>query len=160
MTASRSPLHHCTTLRTLLGTAMLAACTLTVVGTALRPASADDRFTVTLTAAERDHLLAGMRSYLTSLADVTEALSKYDPGAVARAARRSGAKMLGDIPPLVAFKLPPEFTAMSLATHEQFDQLARRAQARVGRTELLSDLAAIMVNCNGCHAAYQLVVAP
>lgn len=123
-------------------------------------ARADDRTPITLTAAERDHLLAGMRAYLSSLADITESLSKYDPETVTRAAKRSGAKMLIDIPPMVALKLPIEFTALSLATHDQFDQLAARAEKHVARTELLGHVAAIMGHCNGCHAAYRLVVAP
>lgn len=121
---------------------------------------ADDRTPITLTAAERDHLLAGMRTYLASLADITESLSKYDPQSVAGAARRSGAKMLIDIPPLVALKLPVEFTALSLATHDQFDQLAARAEKQVARTELLGHIAAIMGHCNGCHAAYRVTVSP
>lgn len=140
---------------------LVALATLTAaLGVSATPTLADDRTAITLSQAERDHLLAGMRTYLSSLADITESLSKYDPAAVSRAAKRSGAKMLVDIPPTVALKLPVEFTALSLATHDQFDQLAARAEAHVARTELLGHLAAIMGHCNGCHAAWRVVVAP
>ena len=117
----------------------------------------DTRIAVTLSASQRDHMLSGMRTYLSSIEDILTGLATYDREAVSSAARRSGAKMLVDIAPTVAIKLPLEFTSLSLITHDQFDKLAERAEQRASRSELLHDLSAIMTSCNGCHASFRLV---
>lgn len=121
--------------------------------------AADDRTIILLTAAERAHLLEGMRTYLTSVQEITEALGAYKPDRAAAAARRSGSKMLADITPATALKLPLEFTGLSITTHQQFDALAEKAERHVSRSELLGDLAAILLGCNGCHAAFRVETA-
>lgn len=118
--------------------------------------AADEREAIRLSASERAHLLEGMRTYLISLGEVTQAIANYKPAAVAAAARQSGAAMLADIPPFSALSLPLDFTSLSLSTHDQFDKLAAAAERGASRTQLLSAVAGIIDTCNGCHAAYRL----
>ncbi len=129
---------------------------LVLLASALTCSAAEQRTAVTLLPAERAHLLDGMRVYLASIEDITSALAAYKPDRVAAAARRSGTAALLDVSPATALKLPLEFTSLSLATHQQFDALAEKAERHASRTELLGDLAAILSSCNGCHASFRL----
>lgn len=124
------------------------------------PPVADDRDAIVLTASERAALLKGMRTYLISLQGVTEALAKNDARGVARNARQAGAKMLLDVPVMVPVKMPVQFSALSLATHDRFDKLAADAERQASRGEILSALAEIIWNCTSCHEAYRVVAAP
>lgn len=124
------------------------------------PIVTDDREAIVLTASERAQMLKGMRTYLDCLQGITEALAKTNDKGVAEYARRAGAKMLLDVPVMVPVKMPVAFTALSLATHDKFDQLAARAEKSASRGEVLSALAEIMVNCTSCHSAYRVVAGP
>ena len=124
------------------------------------PPATDDREAILLTASERAQMLKGMRTYLDCLQGITEALAKTNDKGVAEYARRAGAKMLLDVPVMVPVKMPAAFTALSLATHDKFDQLAARAEKSASRGEVLSALGEIMVNCTSCHSAYRVVAGP
>ena len=52
--------------------------------------------------------------------------------------------------------LPPEFLALSLDTHQKFDDLAHEAVAQGTKSSALKQLGAILANCTACHAAYRL----
>ena len=92
------------------------------------PATAGDvREKVELTVSEREHLKAGMRAYLDNIQGVVEGLSKHDFKAVSRAATKSGMAAVKSVPVALALRLPPQFTLMSIDTHEKFDALAREA---------------------------------
>lgn len=142
------------TARHLIGACIMVA--LLSAGACTAAMAADEREAIRLGARERAHLLEGMRTYLISLGEVTQAIASYKPAAVAAAARQSGAAMLADIPPFSALSLPLDFTSLSLSTHDQFDKLAAAAERGASRTQLLSALAGIIDTCNGCHAAYRL----
>lgn len=121
---------------------------------------ADTRQALVLTADERAHMLAGMRTYLEALQGVVESLAINKLDGVADSAKRGGAKMLQDAPATVPLKAPLAFTAMSLNTHEKFDILAERAAKSASRGEVLTALAEIMGNCTSCHATFRAVPAP
>lgn len=119
--------------------------------------SNDARVTVTLGEGERDLLLSGMRTYLESVQGIVAALAENESDRVPELARRSGAKLLQDISPLTALKMPAGFTAMSLDTHGKFDTLAERAEGAASRSEILSELRDILANCTSCHVTYRVV---
>ncbi len=116
----------------------------------------DQRNEISLNPGEREMLLAGMRIYLRSVQGIVEALAANNLKGVGESAARSGNKMLQEVSPVTAWKLPLGFTTMSLATHEQFDALARRAARSPSRSEVLSDLDAILANCTSCHETYRV----
>lgn len=120
----------------------------------------DTREAITLTAPERDHLLAGMRTYLESVQGIVSAMAENDLTRVSSSAEKSGAKLLLDVFPTATLKMPLGFTSMSLDTHDKFDKLAGRAKHSPTRSQVLTDLRDLLANCMSCHAAYRIVVAP
>jgi len=120
------------------------------------PATAGDvREKVELTVSEREHLKAGMRAYLDNIQGVVDGLSKHDFKAVSRAATKSGMAAVKSVPVALALRLPPQFTLMSIDTHEKFDALAR--EAREKRTNLAANKALndVLANCTACHAMFK-----
>lgn len=120
-------------------------------------APADTRETIVLTAGERAQLLAGMRAYLESIQEIVDDLANNKTAQTAQPARRAGTKMLVDVSPTLAVKVPMGFMTMSLATHQQFDQLADLASKPGSRGEVLALLSTIMANCTTCHASYRAI---
>lgn len=124
------------------------------------PATNDAREHVTLTATERARLLEGMRAYLLAIQEIVEAASAYKLDRVRQAARRAGSAMLAEVEPATALKLPLAFTALSLETHQRFDDLAESTKKQPSRSQVLVALGEIIARCNGCHESYRLVTAP
>lgn len=126
------------------------------------PASAagtDERTEIVLDAAERDVMLAGMRTYLESVQGIVAALAENHPDRVAGIAAKSGAKLLETVTPATATKLPIGFMSMSFDTHDKFDKLAAKAARTASRSEVLSDLRDILGNCTSCHMSFRAVPA-
>jgi hypothetical protein len=136
--------------------ALVAAVTLDRMQAAAAPA-ADTRTQVVLEPAERDLLLSGMRTYLESVQGIVAALAENHPDRVAAIAAKSGAKLLQDVSPLTAPKLPLAFMSMSFDTHDKFDKLAVRAARTASRSEVLGDLRDILGNCTSCHMSFRVV---
>lgn len=111
---------------------------------------------ITLTAAESDHLRAGMRRYLQSTEDIVDALAAGKIEGVAAPARASGMRAVGDVSLLSAARLPTALVTLGLDTHRQFDALADAAERSAPRKELLEKLGAILANCSACHAMYRV----
>lgn len=119
----------------------------------------DPREAVALTPSEMGTLLAGMRTYLEAIQEIIEVTAESKIARVPAIASKAGSKLLQTTSPMTALKVPLGFTAMSLDTHDKFDQLAKKAEQGSSRTEILADLGAIMSNCVSCHASYRLVAA-
>jgi hypothetical protein len=120
-------------------------------------ASSDPRTEIFLDAAERDVMLAGMRTYLESVQGIVAALADNHPDQVAPIAAKSGNKLLQTASPITAIKLPLAFMSMSFDTHDKFDKLAARAAKTASRSEVLSDLRDILGNCTSCHMSFRAV---
>jgi hypothetical protein len=116
----------------------------------------ETREALVLTLRERDHMLAGMRTYLESIQGIISSLATNQTKEVASHAERSGKKLLENVEPGLAFAVPVGFTSMSLDTHTKFDELADKARKGTSRIEIISDLSAILANCTTCHAAYRI----
>jgi len=120
------------------------------------------REAVTLEAAERDFVLAEMRHFVRAIRGILEGIADNDMKNVAAAARAAGlevhrAQIAGPdgTAAAVARKVPPRFRALSLATHEAFDEMALHAQQPGGRDRVLTVLADNLNRCVVCHAAYR-----
>lgn len=116
----------------------------------------DARSPIRLSAADREHLRAGMRGYLESIQGVMEALAARRSDRLAGSARKSGMASLHTVSVATAVSLPPDFTLLSLDTHEKFDSLARLATQNAGRKALLDHTGSILANCSACHAMYRV----
>lgn len=127
-----------------------------VVAKSRSSGKSDQREAVTLSRAEAEEMLSGMRTYLETIQDIVSALAENKVARVPEIAARSGNKLLSGMNPMTGLKAPVGFTMMSLDTHDKFDKLAEKAGRGVSRTEVLADLENILSNCTSCHAAYRL----
>jgi cytochrome c556 len=132
--------------------ALLTGC----AGSQLIPSRAAAREPLPLSAQEREHMRAGMRAFLESVEGITQGIAQSKMKLVAKSANRSGWSMMDATATAIALKLPPEFVAISIDTHQKFDDLASAASSGATKSKLLQDLAQILDNCTSCHAAYRL----
>jgi hypothetical protein len=109
----------------------------------------DTRGVVPLDAAEREHVLAQMRGFLSLIEKSTAALARDDFDALA--ALRPAAERM---PPGIAQKLPPAFRKLAMSTHQQIDALGADASKRDARHSL-EQISRLLQTCNACHAAYR-----
>ena len=119
-------------------------------------AKGDPREGVSLSPAEVETLLTGMRTYLETIQGITAAMAENRIASVPDIASKSGAKLLQKATPITGLKLPLAFSSMAMDTHDKFDKLADKARRGSSRSEMLADLRDIMGNCISCHAAYRL----
>lgn len=117
----------------------------------------DDRTAVRLTAGERDFVLHEMRGFLVSVHGIVSALAYGKPAEVAQHAKASGMSTTHDVPREMMRKMPAEWRSLGMDTHSRFDTLALEAASMGDARQIMGQLAAILANCTGCHAAYRLV---
>ena len=133
--------------------ALAVAVALTVVPALAEPSPPRER--IELGAREREHMKAGMRAYLESIQGIVAGLARHDFRAVARAAGRSGKAAIKDVSPALALSLPPQFTLMSVDTHERFDALAKDALGLRTNLAVQKRLDDVLTNCTAYHAMYR-----
>jgi hypothetical protein len=122
--------------------------------------AADGRTAIVLDAGERDLVLAEMRDFLVALQAITAATVDDDVAAVVDAASRVGGAAQHSVPASLVGKLPLAFKRLGFDTHSRFDILAENAREFGSTAPVLGDMAALMQNCTGCHAAYRIEVLP
>jgi len=120
--------------------------------------SADGRMAIHLTADERDFVLVEMRTFLTSVQQVTQGLTDKDMAVVAEAGKKVGMAAQSGVPGTLVGKLPMAFKKLGFDTHTRFDQLAMDAESFGDAEHTLEQLAELMQNCVACHAAYRFDV--
>ncbi|HFB66335.1 MAG TPA: hypothetical protein ENJ60_12425 [Aeromonadales bacterium] len=118
--------------------------------------SPDNRISIKLSSSERNLLLKEMRSFLSSIQQITQSLVKDDFIKAAKAARASGRAAQKDVPGSLMSKLPLGFKKLGFDTHSRFDQLALDTADMVDKQLVLTQLSTLMQNCVSCHAAYRL----
>jgi hypothetical protein len=74
----------------------------------------------------------------------------------AKSAEKSGMGMMDEEAIEIAMKLPPEFVALSLDTHQKFDALGLEAARGGTKIGALKQLDEILANCTACHATFRL----
>ena len=117
--------------------------------------SSDGRQAIQLTDDERNIVLTEMRTFLSSVQAITQALSTEDMNQAVNAARIVGAAAQQAVPGTLLGKLPLEFKKLGFDTHQKFDQLALDAEQLGDREYTLKQLAELMQNCVACHATYR-----
>jgi len=116
----------------------------------------DGRAAIQLTAGERDLVLLEMRTFLTSLQQITQGLSAKDMKLVAESAKKVGAAAQRSVPASLIGKLPLAFKTLGFDTHGKFDALALDAEQLGDPAHTLSQVSALMQNCVACHATYRM----
>jgi hypothetical protein len=118
--------------------------------------STDGRQAILLAPAERDLVLAEMRTMLGAVQGVLAGANARDMKNVAAAARTSGMAAAADIEPTLMAKLPLEFKNLGISVHKSFDELAAAADAGASGEQALAHLSEVLNRCVACHAAYRL----
>ncbi len=118
--------------------------------------AADGREVILLKPAQRDLVLAEMRTFVNSLQNITQALGTDDAELFQEAALKVGLAAQQGVPLDMMKALPLPFKKLGMDTHKKFDQLAANAEQGASNEQLLIELSQLMNNCVACHAAYQL----
>ena len=118
--------------------------------------SDDGRTAITLSAGERDLVLAEMRDFLESVQSIVAGLAENDMAAVAASAKVVGMANFQGVPTTLMAKLPLDFKALGRSTHQAFDALAMEALDMGDQKVVLARLGKVMLNCTSCHAGYRL----
>ncbi|MCP4316328.1 MAG: cytochrome c [Hyphomicrobiales bacterium] len=119
----------------------------------------DGRTVIQLSSSERDFVLAEMRGFLESVETITLGLKTQDMKSIAASAQKMGMANAASTPVALMAKLPADFRALGMATHEAFDALAVEAQDMGDAQVILGELADLLGNCTSCHAGYRFDVA-
>ena len=117
--------------------------------------AADGRSAIQLDPGERDLVLAEMRAFLQDVQVIAQSLNDNDLPGAASAARQVGTATMGAVPVSLMAKLPMGFKQLGHSTHRAFDELALDAEQLGDRDQALGQLATLLGNCVGCHAAFR-----
>jgi len=117
--------------------------------------ASDGRQAIQLSEGERDLVLSEMRTFLSSVQQITEGLAAKNMQQVAKAARTVGREAQQAVPGSLMGKLPLGFKKLGFDTHAKFDQLALDAEQLADPAQTLEQLSLLMQNCVACHAAYR-----
>lgn len=120
--------------------------------------SEDERSIIYLTAAERHHVLAEMRTFLLSVQQIAKGVVDNNMKLIADSSRKAGKAAQVEVPAVLAAKLPQQFRQLGFDTHKKFDQLAMDADDLEDAQHSLAQLATLMQNCTTCHEMYRIDV--
>ncbi len=119
----------------------------------------DGRQAITVTATEAAHIRNGMRTFLSSLQQITQGLAVGDLTQVVTAAQVAGTHNETGTPVTLMAKLPMEFRQLGFTAHGKFDEIA--AKAETGEQEgILALLDSTLQQCNNCHQSFTIQVSP
>ncbi|MBS0424058.1 MAG: hypothetical protein JSR71_06450 [Proteobacteria bacterium] len=137
---------------------MIIACLLVSISTATATLAADkdNRQTLTLSEAQRSHVLEEMRALLSGTRDILAALAADDMASVSRYARPLGLGMAHKAEDHLKSVLPKEFMQLGMSLHQDFDQIAADAESKKDPKLTLRQLSDAMTKCVACHDAYQI----
>ncbi len=119
----------------------------------------DGRVAIILAPAERALVLREMRDFIAGLQLISDALSRDDMQAVAKAAHTMGTAKMHDAPLTLMTKLPIEFKLLAFSVHREFDTMAMDAGGIGMPKQSLTQLSQVLQKCVACHAAYQIKAA-
>jgi len=139
-------------------TRMIMACLL--ISTSAFATDMDNRQTLTLSEAQRSHVLEEMRALLSGTRDILAALSTDDMAAVSRYARPLGLGMAHKAEDHLKSVLPREFMQLGMSLHKDFDLIAADAESKKDSKLTLRQLSDAMAKCVACHDAYQISATP
>ena len=118
--------------------------------------STDNRTAILLTPAETDLILDEMRTMLTAVSGVLNALGEDDMKEAGAAAASAGMAMAVDTTPVLMAKLPLEFKNLGMSVHGDFDLLAADIDKGMTQQQVVQRLGVTTTKCVACHSAYRL----
>lgn len=118
---------------------------------------ADKRIGINVTQAEKNQVLTEMREFLHGFHAINLALARQDMQALALISRPMG-PLLDRFPASLKEGLPEEFTQLTIAMNEAFQNLARDAETKKDLRQTHENLAEVMTYCSGCHDTYRFIV--
>ena len=139
----------------ILGLIVIAMAYKFIIAGSVTPAT-DGRQEILLEPAERDLVLSEMRLFLSSIQQITLALTMEDMEAAAKAAHAVGMTAQQEVPGSLMGKLPLDFKKLGFDTHSKFDALALDAEQLGDPAHTLQQLSTLMNNCVSCHSTYQI----
>lgn len=117
---------------------------------------ADRRRVLTLTEAQRAHVLGEMRALLSGTQAILSSLSTDDMAAVAQQARSLGTDMGHKAENTLHEMLPKEFMQLGMSVHQDFDRIAADAETLKDPKHTLRQLSESMTRCTACHDTYRI----
>lgn len=133
------------------------AALLTLAGVTIADSdSVDKRQTIHLDDEERHIVLTEMRTFLSTIQQITQGIANEDLNKVSSAAKAMGNDASGGVSLSLIFKLPFDFKLLAADTHQKFDQIALDANSLADRDHALEQVAVLMQNCVACHALYRI----
>lgn len=118
--------------------------------------STDNRTAVLLSPQEKDMVLGEMRTILTAVNGVLNALAEEDMKKASTAAKSAGMAMAIDATPGLMAKLPMEFKNLGMSLHGDFDTLASDIEKGMTERQIIQRMGTITNKCVACHDVYRL----
>ena len=117
----------------------------------------DGRVEIILAAAERDQILAEMRSLLKAVDGLIRGLGEPnpDPRQMEATARAVGMNMAADAEPTIMAKLPLPFKQMGMSIHKDMDALADAIVRHETPQQILQRVSSMTARCTACHDMYR-----
>lgn len=117
----------------------------------------DGREEIILAAAERDQILAEMRSLLKAVDGLIRGLGEPnpDPRQMEATARAVGMNMAVDVEPTIMAKLPLPFKQMGMSIHKDMDALADAIVRHETPQQILQRVSSMTARCTACHDMYR-----
>jgi len=131
-----------------------------LISTSAIAADNDNRQILTLSEAQRDHVLEEMRALLSGTQNILAALSTDDMTSVSKHARSLGLDMAHKAEDHLKGALPKAFMQLGMSLHQDFDHIAADAESKKDPKLTLRQLSDAMSKCAACHDAYQIRTAP
>ncbi len=120
----------------------------------------DARQAIVLDERGRFAVLEEMRKHLSNLQALLQALGEEEMQAVAKVARASGMRAAREADPHMQSQLPADFRKLGFNMHADFDAMSEDVEKFHDPKKALAELSAILNQCVGCHATYQIRMAP
>ena len=141
-------------------TRMILACLLIAISTTTLAADQDNLQTLTLSEAQRSHVLEEMRGLLAGTQKILAALAADDMASVAQSARPLGLGMAHKAEDHLKSVLPKEFMQLGMSLHQDFDRIAADAESKKDPKLTLRQLSDAMSKCVACHDSYRIATTP
>ncbi|TXI16441.1 MAG: hypothetical protein E6Q62_11555 [Nitrosomonas sp.] len=131
-----------------------------LISTSTIAADKDNRKILTLSEAQRSHVMEEMRALLSGTRNILAALSTDDMASVSKYASSLGMGMAHKPEDHLKGALPKEFMQLGMSLHRDFDQIAADAQSQKDPKLTLRQLSGSMAKCVACHDTYQIRAVP
>jgi len=118
--------------------------------------SNDNRVAIEMTENNRAFVLAEMRDFLESVKEINEGILNNNPELVIKAGEKSGGSVIAHAPKGLMKTLPVGFKQLGFATHDIFDEIAKKAKENYQPKETQQQLNALLNNCTACHQAFKI----